>query len=179
MRTCQQLSAALFLSLALVASATPRYVDLNSPSPTPPYLTWTTAATNIQDAVDVAVAGDLVLVMNGVYRTGGRAVVGAMTNRVAVDKPVLVQSVNGSKFTEIWGYQLPGTINGDGAIRCVYLTEGASLSGFKLTKGATRLTGNEYYERHGGGVWCEPSAVVSNCVIAGNSAASYGGGVVP
>jgi hypothetical protein len=67
-------------------------------------------------------------------------------------------------------------------VRCVYLTSGAALVGFTLTQGAapvvcinsgndTVCTGNT-----GGGVMSESvSAVVSNCVLIGNSA-NYGGG---
>jgi hypothetical protein len=65
-----------------------RYVNLNNPTPALPYTSWTTAATNIQDAIDAAVAGDEIIVTNGTYATGGRAVHGTMTDRVAVDKAV-------------------------------------------------------------------------------------------
>jgi parallel beta-helix repeat protein len=157
------------------STAVTHYVNTVSPTPTAPYLTWETAARTIQEAVDAAVAGDIVLVTNGVYATGGRTVVGTMTNRVVVDKPLTVQSINGPQFTVIEGWQVPHGRTGDGAIRCVYLTNQAILYGFTLTNGATRRSGDSS-EQSGGGVSCEgANAVVSRCVIMGN-AAIYGGG---
>jgi hypothetical protein len=102
---------------------------------------------------------------------------GLMTNRVVVDKPVTLKSVHGPAATSIVGYQVLGTTNGDGAIRCVYLAEGAGLSGFTLTNGATRRSGDLVHEQKGGGVWCDPmSGVISNCVLTRNSAYQRGGG---
>ncbi|HXR06966.1 MAG TPA: hypothetical protein VN765_06525, partial [Candidatus Acidoferrum sp.] len=151
------------------------YVNVNSANPVPPYADWSTAATTIQDAVDASTNGDQILVTNGTYATGGRAVYGAATNRVAVDRPVVVQSVNGPQSTIIQGVPGPAAA----ALRCVYLTNGAALIGFTVKYGSSRNSGDWYNEQSGGGVLCESvSAVVSNCVLASNYAYGGGGGVV-
>ena len=131
-------------------------MNLNCPTPTPPYANWSTAATNIQDAVDAASTGDLIMVTNGVYETGVRTA--DESTRVVVDKTLILDSVNGPALT---------IINGLSIVRCIYLTPGAILDGFTLTNGVAAL---------GGGVYCESSqAIILNCVLAGNRG-TYGGG---
>jgi hypothetical protein len=146
-------SLSLTISLLLLAAsrlgAATLHVSSVSTSPTPPYADWATAATNIQDAVNAAAGGDTVLVTNGVYSGG-----------ISVTNPLALLSVNGPLFT---------VIDGAAAVRCVSLTNGASLAGFTLTNGTDNIGSG------GGGVWCaSTNAVVTNCVITGNSA--FGGG---
>lgn len=93
---------------AKASSAAVIYVDVNSTNAAPPYTSWATAATNIQDAVDAAVDGDQVLVTNGVYQNGGRSY-GFEGARVLVDKAVVIQSVNGPQRT--WGSRERGGQN--------------------------------------------------------------------
>src|SRR5208283_1517094 len=105
------ISNLLSSATSLTASLTPqtvlapsvRYVMLTSTNPQSPYLDWSTAATNIQDAVDAAVAGDSIIVSNGIYNFGARTVYGTGTNRVVINKPVTVQSLNGPAVTSIAG----------------------------------------------------------------------------
>ena len=119
----------------------------------------------------------MILVTNGVYATGGRVADGLLTNRVVVTKAVRVESVNGPEVTVICGYQVPGTTNGDSAVRCAYLANGAVLAGFTLTNGATRSSGDGL-DDSGGGVVCPSSfAMVSHCWLVANSAMFSGGGV--
>src|SRR5690349_7288632 len=129
------------------ASAATHYVDLNSTNATPPYTNWATAATNIQHAVDAAVAGDEVVVTNGSYAESaafGRAV-------LVVDKPLDVRSVNGPSVT---------IVNGGRNSRCAWLTNGASLFGFTLQNGFV-------YEDSGGGAY---GGTLNNCWLIYNSA---------
>ncbi len=128
-------------------SAAMHYVSLESRNPTPPYTDWVTAATSIQDAVNVVTTNDVIVVTNGVYPGG-----------VTVVKPLTLQSVNGPEAT---------VIDGGSTVRCVFLTNGACLVGFTLAHGVAE---------NGGGVYCpSASAVLSNCVLTGNVANGYDG----
>ncbi|MFH0907836.1 MAG: choice-of-anchor Q domain-containing protein, partial [bacterium] len=174
------LTLLVFLLGGLPASAATRYVSLSG-GHVSPFTNWVTAAANIQAAIDVSADGDTVWVTNGVYQTGGikgyPVVTNALTNRVVIHKPITVRSVNGPQVTVIKGRYHSATVtNGNAAVRCVYMTNGASLIGFTLTNGATRAVGSTN-EMCGGGVWslCD-DVVISNCVISGNSAYKLGGG---
>jgi hypothetical protein len=144
----------LLLAVSSLSAAT-HYVSLGSTNPTPPYTDWATAATSIQAAVNVAATDDVVLVANGVYPGG-----------VSVTKPLTLLSVKGPQFT---------VINGGFSNQCVYLADGASLTGFTLTNGynASSPSGADY----GGGVQCaSTNAFLTNCLIVGGVATRGGGG---
>lgn len=148
------------------------YVAITSTNPVWPYASWATAATNIQDAVDVLLDGDIVVVSNGVYDTGGRVLPFlALTNRLVIDKAITVRSVNGPSVTTIQG----STTNQGGAARCVYAGANASLVGFTLSGGSTLPDTASFEDFIGGGISCEAGVVVSNCIVSGNTA-EYGGG---
>jgi len=171
---CFGVISAYLLHFTLPCSAATLYVDLNSPGPAAPFSSWATAATNIQDAVDASSPGDSILVTNGVYQTSGRpAASQSLTNRLTVTKAVTVESVNGPSATVIRGNQVAGATNGSSAVRCVYLSGGATLAGFTLTDGAVLAASSlpTFAEVGGGGVCCaDTNENVINCLITGNSA---------
>lgn len=164
-------AALLFAFIGSQSLADTHYVDITNTTPSHPYTNWATAATVIQVAVDAAVAGDTVLVTNGIYSTGG-AEVFSMANRVALTKAIRVQSAAGPEHTFIVG----AGPTGPSAMRCAHVSYTATLSGFTLTNGHTHASGASFYELAGGGILVENGGVISNCTISFNSAANEGGG---
>jgi len=149
------------------------YVNVNSLSPVPPYCSWNTAATNIQDAVDVALDGGTIFVTNGTYSSGETVTPGySCSNRVMITNNITVKSVNGPENTIILG---KGPL-GDGAVRGVYISAGI-LSGFTVSNGHTTIGGNDNYDKSGGGAnMFGGYGIITNCTISGNSAGDNGGG---
>jgi hypothetical protein len=131
-----------FLATAASALADVHYVDVNGTNATPPYTNWATAATDIQAAVSAAVAGDEIVVTNGTY------------SPVVVGTPLNVRSVNGPQFAVIDGHDF---------VRCVYLTNGASLSGFTMAHGLASQGGGAY------------GGTLNNCTLIGNGGHDGGG----
>jgi len=134
-----------------------------------PYDTLAKAAGDIQTAINFAQIGETVLVAAATYDTGGTLLF-SVTNRVAINKAVSVRSIgNDPAGTIIKGAWDPASTNGPAAIRCVSMSPGAVMVGFTLTGGATATNG-DYRSLCGGGVFTYSSTIISNCVIAGNSA---------
>jgi len=127
------------------------YVNASRPSDSGDGTSWATAKRTIQAAVDLAVAGNTVIVTNGTYAPISTA-----------NKAITIQSVNGAAVT---------IINGGGTQCCAMLAQSlfssathTVLSGFTLTNGWTA--------EYGGGAW---GGTLNNCILTGNTA-DFGGG---
>ena len=60
-------SLPIIFNISVVNGTTVRYVDINSTNPTIPFISMQTAATNIQEVLDVSSDGDEILVFPGVF----------------------------------------------------------------------------------------------------------------
>lgn len=168
-------AAGLVVFAAAEGMCDTHYVNLASAKPTWPYLSWATASTAIQGAVDAAASGDTVLVAPGTYNKGGKKVAGNIYNRVVIEKKVAVKSASGAGVTIIEG----GIVDGKFGMRCVYMSGKASLDGFTLTKGLALNSVDPIEDQTGGGAYCVPSSncALKNCVVFQNIAGYSAGGV--
>ena len=114
-----------------------------------PFISWANAATNIQDAVDAASAGNIVLVNDGTYYPG---------SQITVTKDITVKSVNGAENT---------IVNGSDSHRCFYLNDAnPTINGFTITKGKTG---------YAGGVWCDHGGTIQNSILWNNNGLEISG----
>ena len=150
-----------------------------------PYTNWLNAATNIQDALNVAEDYDYALISNGVYASSGYVKDG--TNVFIVDK--MVDVIGGAALA-----QFP-VIDGKGVMRGAHVSAG-SVSGLRFVNGnalgnanAGRgggvfcLTGtidrcsfSGNTSKEGGGIYARDAATIRSCLAISNTATLYGGG---
>ena len=171
----------LFLILfSFSVRADTHYVNKVNGSPVSPFTNgWSSAADNIQTAINVSAIGDLILVANGVYDTGGSS-----GSRVYLPNAqnITVQAVSTNPAnTLIVG--APDTTGGapsnsPTSLRCAYVGNGCMLAGFTLTNGYAPIIGVNYANNSGGGVRGQSigQGTVSNCVIVGCQTVAGGGG---
>jgi|GEM_PF-2694360 hypothetical protein len=117
---------------------------------TPPYETWSRAATNLQVGVNAASNDVLVLVSNGVHVTASEWVI---TNRI------VVRSLYGAEVT---------AVDGQNARRCLSVLTNAVIEGLSFTNGRADV---------GGGIYLSDGATLRSCVVTRCFASNYGGGI--
>ena len=141
------------LLLTASAFAFTNYVWTGSGTPSAPYNSWLTAAHSIQDAVDNAIEGNVVLVTNGIYTLSGQIYLA--TNNI------ILKSVNGALDT---------VIDGNLSKRCIYLKGDSVIDDF-LIRNAKPAVGN------GAGIFVNSGGAVLNCIFTNNTAPEGGGAI--
>jgi len=128
-----------------------------------PYDNWEKAATNLQVAIDAAIAGSVVKLSNGVYE---------VLQPFCVRRGITVTSVKGASYTFI---QRKGSAN---TRLGLIMHPGAVMERVTLREGSWSRSGMAF----GGGVWMT-AGMIRDCVISNNLASGlpnqpgYGGGV--
>jgi hypothetical protein len=147
------------------------YVARNGQTPSGTYTSWATAASNIQDAVNVAYTNSTVWVGAGRYTVPTNAVAYNGTNVVYIAKPLVLRSSNGVPETTI--------IDGGGSRRGIVMYNGSIgstnyvvVDGFTISNCAATNFGAGIYM-----VAAIYTALVQNCVISYNYSAGGGGGI--
>ena len=147
-------------------------------SNSPPFDSWNSAATNIQDAVNISLSGAEILISNGVYSSEGYAA-GDDTNVFAAE-----HSLTFTGCGEI-------AIDGRNLMRGCYVVSG-QLYRIKFINGISENNGGNIFADNssliscmiidgaavnGGGIFLTNNSKIYNCTIADNSASEIGGGM--
>lgn len=142
----------------------------------PPFDSWQTAATNIQDAINISLPGAEIFISNGVYSSEGNAKEG--TNVFVAEHSLT--------FTGCGNV----TIDGKNMMRGCYVVSG-ELYRIKFINGKTDKNGGNVFAdnssliscllvngtaENGGGIFLTNNSKIYNCTIADNTASEKGGG---
>jgi len=122
-------------------------------SDTAPYDTWAKAAHSIQDAVNYAVEGNVVLVADGNYTVASQILI--VTNNI------ILKSVNGALNT---------AIDGNSTTHPIYLRGDSVIDGFSIINGKFSNGGGIFVHQNGG--------TILNCIFTNNFATSSDGGAI-
>jgi hypothetical protein len=138
------------LLVAGICAGITRYVSEDGHN-IPPYTNWYDAATWIQPALSISIAGDTILVTNDMY---------FIDQEMVVSNGITIRSVYSTNYVTIWVVNNP--------VRVFRLLGDCRISGFLFRSGEGGT--------HGGAVYCyDHQPVVSNCIFFVNRA-DYGGG---
>lgn len=151
-------SVFLFLSLPLLAfPSCSKIIRVPGEQPT------------IQDGINAASDGDIVLVAPGTY-----------PEIDFLGKAITVRSEAGADETAIWGPYPYGSYGSTVTYKSGE-TEDAVIDGFTISYGqGTRVppAPEEWYRLYGAGIYCIGSSpTIKNCTISGNNADQQGGGI--
>jgi hypothetical protein len=194
---------ALLAGFVTGVSGATLYVSQTSPSPAPPYSSLSTAAHNIQDAVDASSDGDTVLIASGQY---------TLTNQVTVTKGIVLESISGASQTyliaqsDIWclwvsnslalvdGFSMrPSGVGNPVVAAGLFLAGGTArnctftnfflggLGASVMMSGGVLSNSIVTYRRSSAdnisGIYCGDGGLISNCQILGQPGGQTGVGV--
>lgn len=184
---CLSVCCVLHFSI-LPALAVPLYVDINSPSPTSPYSSWATAATELQNALSIATPSQQVWIAEGVYLPGGNrtstflldvdgiSVFGGLTSGMgSLDERDWVAHrtvLSGDILSNDVGF----SNNSENCYHVMTITSNASLNGLIFVSG--NADGTNDNNEVGGGIYIKdagyPTTRIDNCVFSNNACARTG-----
>ena len=135
-------------------------------TPSAPYTSWDTAATNIADAVNAIniTDGNIVFISNGTYK---------LSDEIVVDKGVVLRSWNDGQTDR------DGTIiDGNNYEGKPVTNRVISLKHAEAVLDGLTIRGGQLIANHGAGIAMFQSLMITNCAIVSNvGMGRYGGGI--